>query len=593
MFDIIYLRVDDLESQLEEKRKTTDVESQNPEIAEPIFRGINGLSDDQIELKTMVDAIAMASQREAEAHETAIILAKENEELRMKLKDLIEDNNKLIELYESAVAGCADKQAQDMVQVERNEGQKNSQEEFILCDDSSHQNLCSDTRDVEYLENQLREMHEENEKLMVLYENAMQERDEFKRMFFSNELMNAEPKEEICCPEKLVEMDRGNNDQNLGHAGPQEHTKQVEDSEEKLQYVQTKLCEVRLKLVTSADAIRASALIENGTVEVDQLLQKCESVTQDLQSKQEELTALKFALSEKQERKAVIENKLVAAKSAMENFSSKSRYWEEREFYAKARVDACSRPLATRKEELMRLQMQKEEIDAAYLTARQSESDLRSSIDLQKSRFRDAETQRKETERVLFAIDNLDNSEAQVQRGMHFGKASELLKSEEERIKISSDLKQLRDQLFVIQKQVSNFRKSSEALDSEIQSLEAGMKSELVSLEEATLGLEKAAKEKEMLSEMRQEGLDQLGKLLVEYQECIFESDLKGGEIELCQEEIKQKTANLGDLRLKRRIAAEKLNEMISEKRFNYQKVEEDLRDVEMSLSEATIAATK
>ncbi|KAH7653207.1 Plus-end-directed kinesin ATPase protein [Dioscorea alata] len=589
-------RVDDLESQLEERRKTTNVPaeaSQEPEITEPNFPEINSLSDDQIELKTMVDAIAMASQREAEAHETAIILAKENEELRMKLKDLIEDNNKLIELYESTAAGCTGKQAQDTVQVESNEGQKNIREEFIMHDDSSHQNLCSDTRDVGYLENQLREMHEENEKLMVLYENAMQERDEFKRMFFSNELMNVEPKQEICCPEKLVEMDQGNNDQNLGHAEPEEHTEQVEASEEKLQYVQTKLCEARLKVVTSADAIRASALLENGTVEVDQLLQKCETVTQDLQSKQEEFTALKLALSEKQERKAVIENKLLAAKSAMENFSSKSHYWEEREFHARARVEACSKPLATKKEELMRLQMQKEEIDAAYLRARQCESDFRSSIDLQKSRFRDAETQRKETERVLFAIDNLDNSEAQVQRGMHFGKASELLKSEEERIKISSDLKQLREKLLVIQKQVSNFRKSSEALDTEIQSLEAGMKSELILLEEAKLGLEKATKEKEMLSEMRQEGLNQLGQLLVEYQECIFESDLKEGEIELCQEEIKQKTADLEDLRLKRRIAVEKLNEMISEKRFNYQKVEEGLRDVEMSLSEAIIAAAK
>ncbi len=34
----------------------------------------------------MVHAIAAASQREAKAHETAIMLSKENEELRMKLK---------------------------------------------------------------------------------------------------------------------------------------------------------------------------------------------------------------------------------------------------------------------------------------------------------------------------------------------------------------------------------------------------------------------------------------------------------------------------------------------------------------------------
>lgn len=43
-------------------------------------------------------------KREAEAHETAIMLAKENDELKMKLKALIEDNSKLIELYEQAAA---------------------------------------------------------------------------------------------------------------------------------------------------------------------------------------------------------------------------------------------------------------------------------------------------------------------------------------------------------------------------------------------------------------------------------------------------------------------------------------------------------
>lgn len=59
---------------------------------------------DQMELKTMVDAIAAASQREASAHETAIALSKENDELRMKLRVLIEDNNKLIELYETAAS---------------------------------------------------------------------------------------------------------------------------------------------------------------------------------------------------------------------------------------------------------------------------------------------------------------------------------------------------------------------------------------------------------------------------------------------------------------------------------------------------------
>ncbi|KAJ0860309.1 hypothetical protein HanRHA438_Chr13g0622261 [Helianthus annuus] len=81
---------------------------------------------DQGELQTMVDAIAAASQREAEAHETAIILSKENDELRVKLKMLIDDNNKLIELYDHAVA---DNQ-QKISQVEESQKNHVDQTEF-------------------------------------------------------------------------------------------------------------------------------------------------------------------------------------------------------------------------------------------------------------------------------------------------------------------------------------------------------------------------------------------------------------------------------------------------------------------------------
>ncbi|URE02768.1 hypothetical protein MUK42_37735 [Musa troglodytarum] len=50
-----------------------------------------------------------------------------------------------------------------------------------------------------------------------------------------------------------------------------------------------------------------------------------------------------------------------------------------------------------------------------------------------KSKLHNAETRRRATERVLLlAIDNLDESEISVQKTMDFGKASKLLKSEEE-----------------------------------------------------------------------------------------------------------------------------------------------------------------
>jgi kinesin family protein 15 len=71
-----------------------------------------------VELKTMVDAIAAASQQEAEAHEKAITLSTQNNELQLKLetfieankelqsklKALIEEKNSLIEMYERAAS---------------------------------------------------------------------------------------------------------------------------------------------------------------------------------------------------------------------------------------------------------------------------------------------------------------------------------------------------------------------------------------------------------------------------------------------------------------------------------------------------------
>lgn len=117
--------------------------------------------DDQMEIKKMVDVIAAASEREAKAHEKAITLSKENDELLMKLKVLIDDNNKLIELYEQATA-------------ERSHSYPNGV--------GDTQEVSEIERAAENLENHLAEMNEENERLMSLYEKAMQERDEFKRM---------------------------------------------------------------------------------------------------------------------------------------------------------------------------------------------------------------------------------------------------------------------------------------------------------------------------------------------------------------------------------------------------------------------------
>ncbi|XP_043701669.1 kinesin-like protein KIN-12E isoform X10 [Telopea speciosissima] len=179
-------RVNDLERELEEERaasramkqegsKEQQLQADPPLSSAMIGQRSNIALDDQMELKTMVDAIAAASQREAQAHESAILLAKENEELRMKLKVLLEDNNKLIELYERAVA-------------ETKVHDKSSTT-------SSDEKEVERTNEIVNLAHQLHEMQEENEKLMGLYEKAMQEKDDLKRMLSQDNILAASSEE--------------------------------------------------------------------------------------------------------------------------------------------------------------------------------------------------------------------------------------------------------------------------------------------------------------------------------------------------------------------------------------------------------------
>ncbi|PKI40311.1 hypothetical protein CRG98_039336, partial [Punica granatum] len=180
------------ELEAERSRRAAEETQQFEHISSPPSRVPIVNFDDQMELKTMVDAIAAASQREAEAHESAIIISKENDELRMKLKVLIEDNNKLIELYEQATAARSDDLQVDTANGTLDEGTGIPGNGTFP--ESFESNETETKKVVENLEYQLEELHEENEKLMSLYEKAMQERDEFKRMLHASGPVTTEAK---------------------------------------------------------------------------------------------------------------------------------------------------------------------------------------------------------------------------------------------------------------------------------------------------------------------------------------------------------------------------------------------------------------
>ncbi|KAK9125004.1 hypothetical protein Scep_013850 [Stephania cephalantha] len=641
--------------------------------------------NDQMELKTMVDAIAAASQREAEAHEKAIMLSKENDELRMKLKVLIEDNNKLIELYEGAVAEtkrfreCQGARALDesedktdqMVDsvdvheesdVDRSrkieslehqlqEMQEENEKLMGLCEQAmqdrdgeektnqlvdsvdvhegsdvdrsrkieslEHQlqemqeeneklmglyeqamqerdgfkseektNQLVDSVDVheesdvdrsrkiESLEHQLQEMHEENEKLMGLYEKAMQERDGFKMMLDLNRLDNVgEMKNEFDCPEKLVEVDEVENfecnefasesdDVNaysdaIGFSGLTEqdgfgacaedifkdgtdrnlHEEVVSIGEishletrpskllggvsEELILVRDKLENAQAKIASAAKALTLLGLLESTAIEMEMLSKEIEEAEKGVLVKQQEIVGLKCCSSDTLNRKSIVSNKLSALKSSVSRFSSSISYWEQREARAKARMEDNSSLVEQKKQVLVDLCTQMEETELAQRNAQESEVQLKNHISSLKSKLED-EIQRKESEKVLFAIENLNISDAPAHKNWQSGgKATELLKSEENRTKLQREIKQCQENLGVILREIDVSRRKSTKLETEKQAVERDISSCLRTAKELELGFQQVKQEKETIVEMAEKGKDELGSLMIEYHQCV------------------------------------------------------------------------
>lgn len=628
-------------SELEEERKSSCARkelSQQLQINDPpCVRTVDTPVDapnDPLELKAMVDAIAVASQREAEAHETAIILAKENEELRLKLKVLIEDNNKLIELYEGVSAEGSNK-AQNGLQAENVEDNE----------DTIHEMIDLETKNVEYLERQLHEMHEENDKLMGLYEKAMQERDEYKRMLLSGEIKYAEV-EEFNCPEKLVKVgervfseecnedielvevssrsgedkiegeldlsgsseietnrpdgfeimhassedlvldgEKGNviaDSNNLNGVTKPARLPNVKVPEEELYFARMKLDLVQDKLANAAKAVSFFGLLEKSNIAIERLLREIEDVENSVQVKQQEIVALRVLSSEIQERKDIVDNKLLALKSSVASFSCSVDHWEQRERRAAERVDVSSHFVEKKKEELRGLHVHKDETDAALAKAQHSEMTIRKDIELLVTKLDDAENQRK-AEKILLEINNVDKTGIPNERSWNFSKAGELLRSEEERTKLTAEIKQSREKVATLRREIKDLKQRSEALHTKIHIVNEELAKGLRSLEEAEVGLAKVIQEKETLFEMTEEGRTEAEKMIFEYHQCIFEMDLKKEEMKMCEEELQLALRSLEWLKAAKMAASQKKNRVLEDNRHIFTLL--DLNDCSCPLS--------
>ncbi|TYH69939.1 hypothetical protein ES332_D05G085500v1 [Gossypium tomentosum] len=591
--------------------------------------------NDQLELKTMVDAIAAASQREAEAHERAFKLSQENEELRSKLKSYVEDNKQLLELYEQDAAERNYKGS--------NEGEINENDTTDHTDAALHEN-CEEKqvelkKVVDNLEQQLTEMHEENEKLMGLYERAMQERDEFKRMFSSSGTPNRMEPREFECPEKLVEVDGGEDSLDKPHVqfdskdleggtaplcslkqdageslelnmlGAIEVISSVKDVHSDLQseagnYMEIDQDTTAAKLsedLNSARAILKQALeklsysaktvnefcsLEKSFCEIDNLSREIEVTESGIEEKQRHLESVAIISSETKERKALTDSKLSALKYSLSNFSSSVAYFEQREARARMRLNASLSYLDNKKDELANLKKSKAEIEVLLSKIRESESATRSNIVLLKSKLEE-ESNRQENDKVLFAIDNLDKVDPSQRNLCLGGKATELLKTEEEKSKLQNEIKSSRESLAAIKMRFQDLNKKLMKVEKDMEGVSMEIQKGSKSVEELKFAMESAIQEKNTLLEIAENGKAEIDNLILEYQQSIFYVDLTEAEMKAIDEELKLESRRLEQLQIMRATSGKKVEQWLSHSGLLSEKLGAELQSVWATFEEA------
>ncbi|XWS52766.1 hypothetical protein CRYUN_Cryun11dG0100400 [Craigia yunnanensis] len=634
--------VNDLFNKLEEERSSRPVKEVQQTEHHSLSVDVPMINlNDQMEIKTMVDAIAAASQREAEALERAFKLSQENDELRLKLKGYVEDNKQLLELYEHKAAESTYKEADA---IHENDSTNHT---AAGLDEHGEEKEVELKTVVDNLEQQLMEMHEENEKLMGLYERAMQERDELKRMFSSGSLNRRETRE-FECPEKLVEVDGeedsmdkhhvqfeakdseggtgllGSHMQDAGeslklnrldhievisnaevHSDLQSETgNQIDDTStscmemeqldttaatisEDLNSARAILEMAQEKLSDSVKTVTELGSLEKAFFEIDKLSREIEVVEGGIKEKQQHLESVALLSSKTKERKALTDNKLSALKYSLSSFSSSVAYFEQREARARTRLNASLSYLDKKKEELSHLKKSKGEIEASLCKMQESEAEARSNLVLLKSKLEE-ESKRQENEKVLFAIDNLDKVVSSQRNLCLGGKATELLKTEEEKSKLQNKIKLSRESLGGIKIRLQDLNKMLVKVENDMEAVFLEVQKGSKSVEELELALQGIILEKETLVEIGENGKTEIECLILEYQQQVFDIDLTEAEMKVMDEELQFDLRRLEQLQTLRATTAEKVKQL-AHSGLLFVKLEADIQSVCATFEEAFI----
>ncbi|EPS61047.1 hypothetical protein M569_13753, partial [Genlisea aurea] len=575
----------ELEKELEEAAQRPKEEV--PSVVE-VEEAATEQNDQTEQIKTMVDAIAAASQREAEAHETAILLSKENDELRMKLKVLIEDNNRLIDLYENTAATdnpkitCGDDEIGDA--IDPHLGRASEEEGPVL------------KRDVERLESQLAEMYEENEKLFGLYEKAMQERDELKRKMLSSDDQSRNAEDSNPRMDDLVDPEAA--DQSLLDETCLDDALELveidENSRTDLSNMRRKLVDAQEKLAHSAEVVSLLGSLERAIVEIDDLSAEINASESCIAEKEERFRRLRAVSSELVERKHQACRKLCSLKLSLSHLSSSLRRFEELEALAESKLYVSTQHMRKTEEELSRLRTSRGEITEALVEIRKSETELENDIRNLKSKAEE-ENRKVESEKggVLIAIDNVEKPSGEIISKKNYWqcKATELLKAEEERAKLCAQLKLRQQRLDVLRKESESKTSELSRIETEAESLRAQLEKHASSAREASAELEDVSGERAMLADVvREDGRREVEKAIVELYECCFEAETKDEEARSVEGELRDDAKRLQGLRRAREEAAERKTDLRrdddDEWRYVCDKVEADLCSVRELLHE-------
>ncbi|KFK32321.1 hypothetical protein AALP_AA6G226600 [Arabis alpina] len=527
--------------------------------------------DDQMEVKTMVQVIACASQREAEAHETAIKLSKENDELCQKIKVLIEDNNKLIELYEQAAAENSTRALGDTETDSSGNNNAEAQENAEIALEVEKSATEELTKMIGNLENQLSEMHEENEKLMSLYENAMKEKDEFKRLLSApgqEKLSEVDVVDTTCTSDTEMEL----------------CDLSSERSTEALNSARLKLEQAQEKLSLSAKTIGVFSSLEEIVLDIIKLSKESKEAEDRVKEHQFELGSIEAVSDKTNARKEVAEKKLAALRCSLSNFVSSAAYFQQREERSRVRVNASSDHLNQKKEKLDVLHSYKREIDAAMGKIQQCEAELKSNIVMLKIKV-DEENRRHEEEKVLCAIDNIEKINTPQRNTLLTGKATDLLKSEEEKTKLQSEMKLSREKLASVRKEVDDMNKKSLKLENEIKTMETEIERSSKMSSESQMEMENTIQEKQSLEEMEEQGRSEIQNMIIEIHQLVFEAELRKEEAMIVREELNAEEIKAKEMHKATMETVDKALKTLEEKEKNRKsllsgKIEEEVKSV-------------